>query len=97
MLMNGGAKARGALLRDVSAYLISVVTITALLWRGHMSYVSAASLLILYVAFIFIVLGADLWHIFTRSELCVVLLAPIGPCYGFWDVQCIQPHSFSII
>ena len=33
MLGNGGAKARGALLRDVSAYCISVVVLTACLGR----------------------------------------------------------------
>jgi Ca2+/Na+ antiporter len=66
MLANGGAKARGALMRDVSAYCISVVTVTVFMWTGEMTYLRSALLLILYVAFVVLVLGADLWHIFTR-------------------------------
>ncbi|KAK9915399.1 hypothetical protein WJX75_008652 [Coccomyxa subellipsoidea] len=68
MLANGGAKARGALMRDVSAYCISVVTVTVFMWTGEMTYLRSALLLILYVAFVVLVLGADLWHIFTRSS-----------------------------
>ena len=68
MLVNGGAKARGALLRDVSALLIGAATITAFLVSGRMSYTGCAVLLVEYVAFVFIVLGADLWHIFTRWD-----------------------------
>ncbi len=66
MLVNGGAKARGALLRDVAALAIGVITITAFLGTGGMSYGRCAVLLAEYVAFVLIVLGADLWHIFTR-------------------------------
>jgi sodium/potassium/calcium exchanger 6 len=78
MLVNGGAKARGALLRDVSAYCISVLVITGLLWSGRMTYARAAVLLALYLGFVFIVLGADLWHIFTRSApLQQILLCEI--------------------
>ncbi len=66
MLANGGAKAQGALMRDVSAYTIGVVTLTAFMWTGEMTYFRSAVLLILYGAFVAIVLGADLWHIFTR-------------------------------
>ena len=68
MLVNGGAKARGALLRDVSALLICAATITAFLVSGRMSYTGCAVLLVEYVAFVFIVLGADLWHIFSRWD-----------------------------
>lgn len=66
MLVNGGAKARGALLRDVAALGICVITITVFLSTGRMSYARCAVLLAEYVAFVLIVLGADLWHIFTR-------------------------------
>ena len=38
MLVNGGAKARGALLRDVAALGLAVCTITAFLSAGAMSY-----------------------------------------------------------
>lgn len=68
MLVNGGAKARGALLRDVAAFGIGVITITAFLGTGGMSYGRCAVLLAEYVAFVLIVLGADLWHIFTRCS-----------------------------
>lgn len=66
MLANGGAKARGALMRDVSAYCIGVITITVFMWTGEMTYFRSGVLLILYGAFVVIVLGADLWHIFTK-------------------------------
>ena len=62
----GGAKARGALLRDVAALGLAVCTITAFLSAGAMSYARGGVLLAEYVAFVLIVLGADLWHIFTR-------------------------------
>ncbi|EIE22196.1 hypothetical protein COCSUDRAFT_55891 [Coccomyxa subellipsoidea C-169] len=67
MLANGGAKARGALMRDVSAYCIGVITITVFMWTGEMTYFRSGVLLILYGAFVVIVLGADLWHIFTKG------------------------------
>ena len=66
MLVNGGAKARGALLRDVAALSIGVITIAAFLGSGRMSYARCAALLAEYGAFVLIVLAADLWHIFTR-------------------------------
>ena len=66
MLINKGAKARGALLRDVAALGLAVSTITAFLSSGSMSYARGGVLLAEYVAFVIIVLGADLWHIFTR-------------------------------
>lgn len=66
MLANGGAKARGALMRDVSAYCIGVVAITAFMWTGEMTFFRSAVLLVIYAAFVITVLGADLWHIFTR-------------------------------
>ena len=77
MLVNGGAKARGALLRDVAALGLAVCTITAFLSAGAMSYARGGVLLAEYVAFVLIVLGADLWHIFTRcagvhGSLCLV-------------------------
>ena len=77
MLVNGGAKARGALLRDVAALGAAVCTITAFLSAGAMSYARGGVLLAEYVAFVLIVLGADLWHIFTRcasvhGSLCLV-------------------------
>ncbi|BDA43166.1 probable mitochondrial sodium/calcium exchanger protein [Coccomyxa sp. Obi] len=67
MLANGGAKARGALMRDVAAYCIGVVTITAFMWTGKMTYFRSLVLLVVYAAFVITVLGADLWHIFTRD------------------------------
>ena len=71
MLANGGAKARGALMRDVGAYCIGVVTITAFMWTGEMTFFGCAVLLVIYAAFVFTVLGADLWHIFMRlNSLC---------------------------
>ena len=66
ILVNKGAKARGALLRDVAALGLAVTTITAFLSAGRMSYARCSVLLAEYVAFVLIVLGADLWHIFTR-------------------------------
>ena len=66
MLVNRGAKARGALLRDVAALGICVITLAAFLGTGYISYARCAVLLAEYVAFVLIVLGADLWHIFTR-------------------------------
>ena len=82
MLINKGAKARGALLRDVAALGLAVSTITAFLSSGSMSYARGGVLLAEYAAFVLIVLGADLWHIFTRcgrviDEVCPVQMHPL--------------------
>lgn len=37
---------------------------------GAMTYGRAIALLVLYGAFVLVVLGADLWHIFTRCAAC---------------------------
>ena len=63
MLANGGAKARGALLRDVGAYAAAVGLLTAFLASGAMTLDKSAALLAMYGGFVLLVLGADLWHI----------------------------------
>ena len=68
ILVSGGAKARGALLRDAGAFLVAVFAVTAVLVHGRASYAQAAALLTLYVVFVLVVLGADLWHIWQRRR-----------------------------
>ena len=85
MLASGGAKARGALLRDVGAYATSIALLTAFLASGAMTLAKSASLLALYGAFVLVVLGADLWHIcFGRRgplpSTCMPLLAQLQCC-----------------
>ena len=59
----GGVKARGALLRDVSCYLISAAVVAALLASGTFTWVKSAFLIGMYVAFVLTVLAADTWHV----------------------------------
>ena len=68
ILVSGGAKARGALLRDAGAFLVAVFAVTAVLVHGRASYAQAAALLTLYVVFVLVVLGADLWHIWQQRR-----------------------------
>ena len=63
VLASGGAKARGALLRDVAAYLTAVGATAGVLASGRATAGRAAALLALYAAFVAVVLGADLWRI----------------------------------
>ena len=57
------------------------------LCSGAMTYARSIALLVLYAAFVLIVLGADLWHIFTRRAG-----VPAHPCHAAWVVRSITPH-----
>ena len=74
VLASGGAKARGALLRDVAGYLLAVGAAAGVLASGHGTAGRAAALLALYAAFVAVVLGADMWRIARERMRCVVRL-----------------------
>lgn len=62
-LVADGAKCRGALLRDVSAYFLTVVLVGAIVGvRGVVTGATVAGLLGVYAIFVLVVLLADLWH-----------------------------------
>ena len=62
MLVGNGAKARGALLRDVSAYGITCIVVMSVFAGGAFGVGHAAALLSLYVLFVLTVLCADVYH-----------------------------------
>lgn len=63
MVYGKGAKAKGALLRDVSAYLCACSVIVGVMTGiGHVGYTEVTIFLTCYAAFVGIVLAADLWH-----------------------------------
>lgn len=63
MVYGKGAKAKGALLRDVSAYLCACSVIVGVMTGiGHVGYTEVSIFLTCYGAFVGIVLAADLWH-----------------------------------
>lgn len=63
LLVNQQAlKAKGAFLRDVSAYALTVIVTTALFAAGTMYYASAVVLLVMYILYVIIVFVADMWH-----------------------------------
>ena len=63
MVVADGAKAKGALLRDVSAYLITAAVVGYVVGvRQRVTAGTVALLLGGYGAFVAIVLAADLWH-----------------------------------
>ncbi|KAJ8599873.1 hypothetical protein CTAYLR_010367 [Chrysophaeum taylorii] len=63
MVVGDGAKAKGALLRDVSAYLFACTIIVGVLGvLGTVSYAGVTIFLTSYAAFVLVVLAADLWH-----------------------------------
>lgn len=70
VLVSGGAKTRGALLRDVAGYLIAVAAAAGMLASGRVTGGRAAALLALYAAFVLVVLGADLWRIVRERVRC---------------------------
>lgn len=55
-------KAKGAFLRDVGAYALTVLVVTALFAAGTMHYAGAVVLLVMYFMYVLIVLVADVWH-----------------------------------
>lgn len=59
----GGVKARGALLRDVSCYILAVLVVAIILKSGSFTWPRAALLLVLYLLFVIAVLAADIFHI----------------------------------
>jgi len=59
----GGVKARGALLRDVSCYMVAVGVVTLILWAGVFTWGLAILLLAMYLLFVACVLAADIVHL----------------------------------
>ena len=62
MLHGQGIKARGALVRDLIAYILALVLVLVALQSGTMGAKFAVSLLAMYFSFIGLVLIADVWH-----------------------------------
>ena len=85
-----GVKARGALLRDVSCYLIAVGTVGLVLASGSVTWATAVALLLMYLLFVAVVLAADIHHIWQSSFrrgpppvsacTCIVAAQPLHPC-----------------
>lgn len=63
-----GVKARGALIRDVSGYLISALVVACLLASGNFSWFKSSFLLVMYAAFVLAVLVADTWHVIRNKQ-----------------------------
>lgn len=63
ILVGNGAKAQGALMRDVMAYLLSLVTVVGILLSGRFTWPAAGGLLCMYIGFVAIVFCADMYHI----------------------------------
>ena len=64
----GGVKARGALLRDVSCYLIGVAAVAIILSSGSFTWPLAVLLLVMYLLFVAAVLAADIIHIWQSRK-----------------------------
>ena len=62
MVYSGGAKARGALTRDVGVYAATLLAAGAMLASGAATRLKAAMFLLAYVAFVSSVLAADMYH-----------------------------------
>jgi sodium/potassium/calcium exchanger 6 len=60
--LSGGAKARGAQIRDVLTQFITVVTVLGIIATGYFSYGSVATLLSIYAAYVVVVAVADFTH-----------------------------------
>ena len=58
-----GVKARGALLRDVSSYLVAVLVVAIIFWNGKFTWTLSVLLLVMYLLFVATVLAADIIHI----------------------------------
>ncbi len=65
ILLGNGAKARGALMRDVGSYLLAIVAVTGILASGVFTRGAAIGLICMYFGFVAIVLAADAVHIFS--------------------------------
>ena len=63
MVEVNGVPCRGALLRDVSAYLVTCSVVLAMFSSGRIALnPEVAALLSMYFAFILVVLAADVYH-----------------------------------
>mmetsp|Transcript_10638 Transcript_10638/g.25223 ORF Transcript_10638/g.25223 Transcript_10638/m.25223 type:complete len:798 (+) Transcript_10638:335-2728(+) len=62
ILSAGGAKCRGALIRDSLGYAAAILVLLIVMVDGRVSYLEVMMLLAIYAAFVVSVLGADLWH-----------------------------------
>ncbi|KAI7838328.1 hypothetical protein COHA_007897 [Chlorella ohadii] len=60
--LSGGAKARGAQIRDVLTQFITVATVLGIVATGYFSYGSVATLLSIYAAYVVVVAVADFTH-----------------------------------
>lgn len=74
ILVGDGAKAQGALMRDVMAYFLSLVTVVSILLSGHFSWPAAVGLLCMYIGFVVTVFFADMYHIASTCAACFPLL-----------------------
>ena len=91
VLVSGGAKMRGALLRDVAGYLVAVAAAAGVLASGRATGGRAAALLALYAAFVLVVLGADLWRIIRERMRCGT-----RACFGDQDLWQPCVHIYDI-
>jgi len=58
----GGVSARGALVRDVSMYALSLLIVFGIFIHGVVTYYYATILFVVYILFVLIVLAADIYH-----------------------------------
>ena len=75
----GGVKARGALLRDVSCYLVAVAVVAIILGSGRFTWFLAVLLLVMYLLFVAAVLAADIIHIWQSKNRCILIFTPCSP------------------
>lgn len=57
-----GVPCRGALIRDIIMYLITIGTIFSFLWSGSIGAAAISTFVWLYITFVLVVLAADIYH-----------------------------------
>lgn len=62
ILISGGAKCRGATIRDVSIYFLTITGVLIALFINRMGVAAVVFAFLLYVGFVLAVFGADEWH-----------------------------------
>ena len=80
-----GVKARGALVRDISCYLVAVAAVAIILRGGRFTWVLAVMLLVMYLLFVAAVLAADIIHIWqSKTRWACSLASTDSP----WNPSC---------
>lgn len=92
----GGVKARGALIRDVSCYLLAVATVAIILRGGSFTWALSVLLLVMYLLFVAAVLAADIIHIWqSKTRYATKRSFSLSTMQDLWSHHTSLPRHYA--